>query len=265
MPNPTLPPCPIHPPRHHTNSSLVKEQPFEGSTAAIIGSALWVAGMDPDLEGSDDDRLATIQSMIFNEYEEQEVPHQVRIRKLTWSMICSAREIRNPAAYPELHSCKAAQIRHLAGPVRAVIERLNKDGRHDHLVQVMQQLERFYLIIDSYGPSIPLESATELFDRVHSCCVHYCCLASDAAARGLKLFKITPKFHFWLHIAYYARFVNPRFAWTYADEDFVGKIAQVAHASSFGLGPLRLGPSMVHRYVLAVALRMQRRLKFHCA
>ena len=147
--------------------------------------------------------------------------------------------------------------------VRVVMEQLNTDGRYAHLVVVLQNLERFYAIMESYGHVIPVEPAEELFEVVHRCCVHYACLASDAAERGLKLFKITPKFHFWLHIAWMARYVNPRFAWCYADEDFVGKIATIAYASSFGRGPIKLGTSLMHRYLVALALRIHRRLKFY--
>ena len=50
--------------------------------------------------------------------------------------------------------------------------------------------------------------------------------------------------------------------WTYADEDFVGKVAQVALASSYGRGPLKLGPNLMERYLMAIALRIHRRRKF---
>jgi len=232
---------------------------LQGATARIIGSSLWTLGMDVSVEGNLEERANFLQGRIFHHYSAQGVPHQERIKKLTWSMICSSRDMANPAHYPDFHGCKAAHTRHLVGPVRAVAEELNTDGRLDHLVEVLRNLERFYSIMDSYGHFIPAESARDLFNAVHKCCVHYCCLAATAAERGLKLFLVTPKFHFWLHIAYFARYCNPKYAWCYANEDFVGKIAQVAHAASFGLGPLKLGPSLVHRYLVAMALRIQRR------
>ena len=62
--------------------------------------------------------------------------------------------------------------------------------------------------------------------------MHYCCLAAWAAERGLKLFQVTPKFHFWIHIAYLARYQNPRLSWCYADEDLVGLTIEVAQSCS---------------------------------
>ncbi len=236
----------------------------KGSTACIIGSTLWVVGFDATMDDSmdTDQRADRLMQFVNEEYVRQDVPHQHRISKLSWSMICTS-SAKNPAAYPDFHGCKAAQIRHIVGPVRAIVERFNNDGRYAHLEAVLRNLEKFYAILDSYSWVLPPDAAEECFDAVHTCCTHYCCLAREAAERGLKLFHIIPKFHFWLHIAWLARFCNPKLAWCYSDEDFVGKIAQVAFSVSFGRGPLRLSVALVRRYLVAIALRVHRKRKFY--
>jgi hypothetical protein len=84
-------------------------------------------------------------------YDAQNVPHQVRLPKLSWSMICASEALNTPV-YPEMSGCKAAQIRHLVSPLRSVVENhFNSDGRHGHLQQMLVHLERFYAIIDSYS------------------------------------------------------------------------------------------------------------------
>ena len=44
--------------------------------------------------------------------------------------------------------------------------------------------------------------------------------------RNQKLCKFVPKFHLWEHLTEYqaAEFGNPRYFWTYADEDLVGLV-----------------------------------------
>ena len=55
-------------------------------------------------------------------------------------------------------------------------------------------------------------------------------LAADAFARGLKLWKITPKLHLFVHLCEIQAIVfgNPRFYWTYADEDLVTHMIEMA-------------------------------------
>ena len=59
----------------------------------------------------------------------------------------------------------------------------------------------------------------------------------EAGAAGRKAWTIVPKLHLFLHLCEVqaTRYDNPRFYWTYADEDMVGHMIEAAwscHAST---------------------------------
>jgi hypothetical protein len=85
----------------------------------------------------------------------------------------------------------------------------------------------------------------------------------SSALAWILVFQIKPKFHFFLHIACFARFCNPKYSWCYSDEDSIGKIAKVAHAVSSGRGPFSVSRSLATRYLFALALRIHRRRKYY--
>eukprot|EP00974_Lingulodinium_polyedra_P009032 863696-Lingulodinium_polyedra.AAC.1 len=64
--------------------------------------------------------------------------------------------------------------------------------------------------------------------------------------RGRQLFYFTEKAHYAQHIALDCLVFkfNPRFGWAYPDEDYMGRMAQVAKACLRGRGPLRLGGAL---------------------
>lgn len=177
---------------------------------------------------------------------------------LTWSMICES-DAKNPAKYPKLTGVKAAQARHLVGPVRALCERYRPDTLSEHRLRVLVLCERFYKIMDAHGPSMPRAASRELLQCVEDCLVHYVHLARCAAASGVKLWLVVPKHHYWWHMAFFAKFSNPRFGWTYGDEDFVGRIAGIAKSVVPGVGGLLLGRFLVYKYLRVLAIRFHRR------
>ena len=58
----------------------------------------------------------------------------------------------------------------------------------------------------------------------------YTALATEAAERGLKMWKVVPKLHMFQHLCEWQALSsgNPRFYWTYPDEDLAGIMADVA-------------------------------------
>ena len=58
----------------------------------------------------------------------------------------------------------------------------------------------------------------------------YTALATSAKEAGVKMWKLMPKLHLFLHLCEWQAqsHGNPRFFWTYADEDLAGIMADVA-------------------------------------
>ena len=71
-------------------------------------------------------------------------------------------------------------------------------------------------------------------------CGLYAQMATEALAAGRKRWKMTPKVHLVQHLLEWQCLSagNPRFYWTYADEDLVGSMIEVAescHASTLAI------------------------------
>ena len=84
------------------------------------------------------------------------------------------------------------------------------------------------------------EEAEEVLKVAHEPLLHYSVLSRIATDLQECLFIVEPKHHFFWHVAKNASYIHPRLAWTYADEDFIGRVAKVAASCVQGTGPLRL-------------------------
>ena len=73
-------------------------------------------------------------------------------------------------------------------------------------------------------------------------------LKAWALEAGLVLVHLVPKHHFCLHLAEEARFLNPRFTWTYRTEHFVGKMSNLAMSVSHGVRSTRLSLFCFSKY-----------------
>ena len=107
----------------------------------------------------------------------------------------------------------------------------------------------------------PLGKAQEVHDLLVNVGVYHQTLCYKCAQDGRKLFNVTYKAHYVQHIALdiLRTGFNPRFAWTYRDEDFMGRVAQVAKMCTKARGPLRLGEVFILRYRNVLYLRWSRR------
>eukprot|EP00974_Lingulodinium_polyedra_P067416 6527055-Lingulodinium_polyedra.AAC.1 len=54
---------------------------------------------------------------------------------------------------------------------------------------------------------------------------------------------------------------NPRFAWCYSDEDYVGRLKQLGQACLRANGPLKVAGPILLRYRTVMYIRMQRGLR----
>ena len=114
-------------------------------------------------------RLDILFGLIMQEYTLQGIAIQKQIQKLTWSMVCASDSKTNPSAYPELSSLKAAQQRALIGPMRAVVERRNRNGNLNHVVEMYRNIERFFALCESYEFRLPEEAAEDCYQAVRRC------------------------------------------------------------------------------------------------
>ena len=101
---------------------------------------------------------------------------------------------------------------------------------------------------------MPEEAADRIAYNMRKSLQHYAWLRSHSG--DTVRFPIRPKFHWCYHIAQFARFQNPRTQWTYKNEDWVGRIATMAHSISHGTKPTKVAKGLHAKYRVMLHLRL---------
>ena len=115
---------------------------------------------------------------------------------------------------------------------------------HDQLAAgVTQCLCEFYDILNSQSMFLGRDARARLPELGEQLASMYARLAAMSFERGLRLWKLTPKLHLFLHLCVDQAVVfgNPRFWWTYGDEDLVRimiNIADSVHSSTLAVSVL---------------------------
>ena len=88
---------------------------------------------------------------------------------------------------------------------------------------------------------------------------HYQWLAHTNLIHQRQLFLAQPKLHFAAHVGLLCKYYNPRSGWCYNDEDYNKRMAHMVRCTIKGLGPVRVGTSFVHKYIIRMFLRLKKR------
>jgi hypothetical protein len=136
--------------------------------------------------------------------------------------------IKSSSDWPKL-KCKAAATRHLS-KFALHLARVYHDGTaHDaKKVGVAELLCRFYDILSEGDRFLSNAQKDELSRLGALFLTLYGDLSKEAVTNGVRAWKLTPKFHAMIHICEQQAFLNPRFSWTYRDEDFQRLLKQIA-------------------------------------
>ena len=70
------------------------------------------------------------------------------------------------------------------------------------------------------------------------------------------LYHMVTKHHFFWHIAYMARYQNPRWTACFEFEDFMGKIKLCAQAAMAGSSLARVGSKVMEHFLLSLHLKL---------
>jgi hypothetical protein len=170
-------------------------------------------------------------SELFNDIQKQykELNSDSKLNALYPSMFAP-----DHTGFPCLHA-KCAESRHLVPAMCLVLRERGVHNRLDaHRLEAFEQLQRMYRIIAEGDMFLTAREAADILDAVERFLVHYNFLHKYWQSRGKLLYNITIKAHILWHIAYDARYLNPRSAWVYDFEDFVGKIMKCAKACVAG-------------------------------
>ena len=169
----------------------------------------------------------------------------------------TAERVRASGDWPKLKA-KAAATRYLAAYALdlalrfARVESLDEFTRnHDQRsIAVCQLLVEFYDIIARESQYLSDNAKLRLPILGNQLAAIYSQLATMCFNRSLRLWKVTPKLHLFLHLVIHQAPVlgNPRFWWVYGDEDLVGHMIGIAE----GVHPTTLAASVLAKWLWCI-------------
>ncbi len=134
----------------------------------------------------------------------------------------------------------------------AQIESLDDFERlHDSLATgVCQLLVEFYDILNSESMFLSQNARARLPLLANQLGAMYSKLSKICFDRRLRMWKLSPKFHLFMHLCLHqaVELGNPRFWWTYPDEDLVRILINVAE----GVHPATLATSVLAKWMWCV-------------
>ena len=198
----------------------------QGVSAHIIGNILWIVAVVRSFFGVGNmrEKVKKLNQHIQDWYKRTKCPYQLQ------GPVTLERLRATSAAYPKLKG-KAAAIRYLM-PYALELAMAASDGSDTDrtMVEIARLMVRFYNIVSSQSQFLTPAAKEELPAIGQEVADYYSKLASEAFDAGKKLWKESPKLHLWEHLTQFQciNFGNPRYYWTYPDEDLVGAMIEIA-------------------------------------
>ena len=222
-----------------------------GPTQHVIGNVLTDFVDNPNFGTNRKERLAAVWSKIQTHYKNMGIAS--RLNSLTLTMLI------NSSKHPQLKS-KANQARHLMPVVLAMLEDpLTSVEDADYVANrysTVFYLCRFYGLLDTHDMFLKGDVPTEAKTCVDNFLAHYDWLNAWSLEHGSAAWHLTIKFHYLKHAGVTLRWINPKFTSCYPFESFVGKVARVAHSSSYGKPAFSIGRFLQQKlHMMAVVAR----------
>ena len=152
---------------------------------------------------------------------------------------------------PPKLKAKAAQTRHFAGFAAALCRDFNSHSQHDELrLACAESLVDFYNLLEREPRNLSASSLSDLRTFGRRLVTSYAALHKTTPEGR---WKMTPKIHLFQHLCDHqaAFWGNPRFFWTYCDEDMVGKMLEV----STSCHPSTMDEIFLYKYMLSQSLQ----------
>lgn len=193
----------------------------QGVASHIIGNVL--IECSKSFGPNQDRRMAVLQDRVKQWYSQHRSGSKLQ-GKLTWE------RLRTDSGYPKLKA-KAAATRELMLFAIALCAEQNSGSTHDRIrLRLCQRMQRFYEIMSESTMFLGPAACDEISRVGQDVCRLYSALSREALNGDLKGWKMTPKFHLFMHLCCtQARLKgNPKYYTTYADEDMVGHMMEIA-------------------------------------
>ena len=210
----------------------------QGVAAHIIANVLWVFAVVRNVFGgaNQEERVSKLFKHMQAWYSRTRATTKLA-GKLT------VERLRTKGSWPKLKA-KAAATRHLAAYALHLAQEFGTGAAEDRKILCLAQLLcQFYEILESESQFLAPAAKAELPKLGLRLVGVYTSLAVEAKRQGVKLWKLMPKLHLFLHLCEWQAISlgNPRYYWTYADEDLAGTMAEIAescHPSTMSMSSL---------------------------
>jgi hypothetical protein len=165
-------------------------------------------------------RAEVLRAMLIKWYKEHKGHHRID-GELTWTTLKSSGD------WPKLKA-KAAPTRHMIDFACDLAAKYNSGSDHDKKrLACCDLLQRFYCILSEEGEFLTPSAKREIRVVGNRFFQIYIQLASEALASNITMWKLSPKFHLFIHICELSH-INPRWTWCYADEDLMKHMKHIA-------------------------------------
>ena len=231
-----------------------------GLTHHILGNTLFCLCwkdhyFGPGLSASQ--RLDRCWARIEKQYKDRGTVSRVGALSLT--------SFTNPQKPHQVYPClatriKAADSRHLVPILSSIFDDVcDRGGEEDlRISALLQALTQVYEAMDCHEPTLPPRDLAKFQSKMAETLHHYRWLCARAIAAHVSLWNEVPKHHYCQHLADQAAQQNPRYCWTYPDEDFMGYVKSITEACLAGTKAHRATEKVLEKWGFGVAMRMSR-------
>ena len=197
----------------------------QGIASHIIGSIFWLLAVVRGVFGgrSMKEKVKRLDAKLQQWYKDTKCTSRIQGP-------LSVDKLRNASKSAKLKA-KAAATRHVAKFALLLMQTFGTNSLEDRLaLLVAQHLCEFYEILNSESMFLS-ESARKRIPTVGQQLAYaFMKLSSLAEDANQKLWRMVPKLHLWEHLTEWQALYhgNPRYFWTYGDEDLVGFMVEIA-------------------------------------
>ena len=192
----------------------------------LCGSALWILSYKA-LPATPSQNLERVWNLVSDFYRRFAVPCQ--FSNLTLNSFTDPHQPKKD--YPKLKG-RGGEVKHLVPALLYAWEECmhSEIPEHGLVRDVLRAQVRIQELIDEDADMLFMEPAKsrELRTVVDRMLHLYCTLAAGADASGELLWNVVPKFHWAWHLAHRSQYVHPRRGACLLDEDWIGRIKDVA-------------------------------------
>ena len=144
--------------------------------------------------------------------------------------------------------------------VRRIFESVARPGSEvdGNIANLLTSLELYYQTLLAHNSvALPDNAQQRMEVSLVNVARYYATLQAWAATQDpvLNRWGETIKLHFSIHLALQSRYSNPKLAWTYMDEDFMGLVKRIGEACASGTEAQAIVSKLIGQYCVGMDVR----------